>query len=147
MTWRSHQEVAMRAYSTDLRQRVLDGCDAGLGTRAVAGKFSVSESWVRRLKQRRREGGSIHPRKAGNPSPAVLAPHHDALRELVARRPDATLVELRDRLADQRGVSVSVATLWRALDALRLTFKKSPSTPPSGTAPTCTSAAAAGWRR
>jgi len=137
----------MRAYSTDLRQRVLHDCDAGLGTRAVAGKFSVSESWVRRLKQRRREGGSITPRKAGNPSPAILAPHHEALRELVAQRPDATLVELRDRLADERGVSVSVATLWRALDALRLTFKKSLSTPPNATAPTCSSDAAAGWGR
>jgi transposase len=147
MTWRPQQEVAMRAYSTDLRQRVLDGVGASLGTRAVAAKFSVSESWVRRLKQRRREDGSISPRKAGNPSPALLAPHHDALREPVADRPDATLAELRDRLEEERGVSVSVATLWRALDALRLTFKKSPFTPPSATAPTCSSAAAAGWRR
>jgi transposase len=137
----------MRAYSMDLRRRVLNDADAGMGTRAVAAKFSVSESWVRRLKQRRREGGSMSPRKAGNPSPAILAPHREALRGLVAERPDATLAELRDRLADARGVRVSVATLWRTLDALRLTFKKSPSTPPSATGPTCSNAAAAGWRR
>ncbi len=41
----------MHAYSLDLRTRILDDCDRGLTTRAVATKYSVSESWVRRLKQ------------------------------------------------------------------------------------------------
>ncbi|MEK6676106.1 MAG: helix-turn-helix domain-containing protein, partial [Planctomycetota bacterium] len=55
----------MKAYSMDLRKRVLAMCDAGRTTREVAGVFEVSESWVRRLKQRRREDGSIGPRPAG----------------------------------------------------------------------------------
>lgn len=52
----------MRAYSMDLRQRVIDACDSGLGTSEVAETFSVSQAWVRRLKQRRRETGSIGPK-------------------------------------------------------------------------------------
>lgn len=52
----------MQAYSLDLRTRVLADCDRGLSTRAVATKYSVSESWVRRLKQRRRETGAVAPR-------------------------------------------------------------------------------------
>lgn len=58
----------MRAYSPDLRQRILPDCDRGQTTRVVATKYSVSESWVRRLKQRRRLTGEIVPRSA-DPSP------------------------------------------------------------------------------
>ena len=57
----------MKAYSLDLRQRVLKDVDAGMSTREVATKYDVSESWVRRLKQRLRETGEIGPRRAGNP--------------------------------------------------------------------------------
>ncbi|MBE7507670.1 MAG: hypothetical protein HS101_15480 [Planctomycetia bacterium] len=49
----------MEAYSMDLRKRVLAACDAGHGTTRVAKSFEVSPAWVRRLKQRRRELGTI----------------------------------------------------------------------------------------
>ena len=49
----------MRAYSADLRERVLGDCDAGMGTRAVAQKYRVSASWVRRLKPTRRSAFSM----------------------------------------------------------------------------------------
>ena len=42
----------MRAYSMDLRERVLHDSDAGMQAAAVASKYRVSASWVRRLKQR-----------------------------------------------------------------------------------------------
>jgi transposase len=117
----------MRAYSMDLRERVLKDCDAGMGTRAVAAKYAVSESWVRRLKQRRREDGSIAPRAATpGPKPA-LAPHADRLRQLVRDHPGLTAAEYRDRL----GVRASPLTVWRMLRRLGLTFKKSPSGRPS----------------
>jgi transposase len=51
----------MEAYSMDLRKRVLAACDDGHGTKQVAETFGVSSSWVRRLKQRRRELGTIAP--------------------------------------------------------------------------------------
>ncbi len=122
----------MLAYSVDLRRRVLKDCDAGLGTRAVAAKYTVSPSWVRKLKQQRRETGAIEPRTA-TPGPApVLAPHADRLRELARAEPDRTAAEYRDRL----GVRVSALTVWRMLRRLGLTFKKSPSGPPSKTART-----------
>jgi transposase len=52
----------MKSYSMDLRERILRDCDGGLETRVVATKYAVSESWVRRLKQRRRETGEVAPR-------------------------------------------------------------------------------------
>ena len=61
----------MKAYSADLRQRVLADCDAGLGTKAVAEKYRVSPAIVRRWKQRRRETGELHPRRGGGARPRV----------------------------------------------------------------------------
>ena len=51
----------MEAYSLDLRKRVLASCDAGHKTKQVAELYGVSPAWVRRLKQRRRELGTIEP--------------------------------------------------------------------------------------
>jgi transposase len=51
----------MKAYSMDLRKRVLAMCDAGRPTCEVARVLDVSEAWVRRLKQRRQEDGIIGP--------------------------------------------------------------------------------------
>ena len=111
----------MRAYSTDLRVRVLAACDDGMGTAEAAEAFSVSEAWVRRLKQRRRETGDIRPRAPARPGPA-LAPHADRLLALARECPGRTAAEYRDRL----GVAVSVLTVWRMLRRLGLTHKKSP---------------------
>jgi hypothetical protein len=46
----------------DLRERVLDDSDAVMMADAVAEKYRVSGSWVRLLKQRRRETGEVAPR-------------------------------------------------------------------------------------
>jgi transposase len=105
----------------DLRERVLAACDEGMGTAEVAEAFSVSSSWVRKLKQQRRQTGSIEPR-VGTPGPKpTLAPHVDRLRALVRDQPDRSAAEYRDRL----GVDVAPITVWRALRRLGLTFKKS----------------------
>jgi transposase len=111
----------MRAYSMDLRVRVLAACDAGDTTAEVAEAFAVSEAWVRRLKQRRRQTGEVGPRTPARPGPA-LAPHADRLLALVRQSPGLTAAEYRDRL----GVGVSVLTAWRMLRRLGLTHKKSP---------------------
>jgi transposase len=122
----------MKPYSLDLRQRVLADCDRGQSTRAVATKYSVSESWVRRLKQRRRERGEVGPRVAATgPKPSWHA-YADRLRDAVAQTPDATLEELRDRL----GLAVALSTLWRAVAALGLSVKKKSRGRRSRTGPT-----------
>lgn len=105
------------AYSMDLRQRVLDACDQGMPTRTVAQQFSVSPSWVRRLKQHRRERGDIRPRTSSGRRPSIDTAQ---LAALVAHQPDATLVELRDRL----GVAVTPQAISKALRRIHLTYKK-----------------------
>jgi transposase len=113
----------------DLRERVLKDCDGGSGTKAVAAKYAVSEAWVRRLKQRRRETGRVAPvEQRRGPRPAWEV-HAEAIRAAVRAAPDLTLAEYRVRFA----LPVSRSALDRALRALGLTRKKSPSGRPSRT--------------
>ena len=112
----------MKAYSMDLRERVLADCDGGMEARQVAVKYRVSESWIRRLKQRRRETGETAPRPCRNRQPAKWLAYADQIQELVRRQPDVTLRELAERL----GHALSGQTLSRALRALGLALKKSP---------------------
>jgi transposase len=122
----------MRAYSMDLRERVWADCQAGMATPAVALKYSVSASWVRRLKQRQKATGSIAPRPPSPGRPVVLAPHDARVRELVRDDPDATLGELRQRL----GLKVSTSALAEYLRRIKLSFKKKSSGRPSRTGTT-----------
>jgi len=110
----------MEAYSMDLRTRVLEDSEAGMKTKQVALKYRVSRSWVRRLKQRRRENGEVAPRPHAGGVQPILTPHLDRLKELVTQKPDATLAELRDSLE----VKVALSTLCNTLQAMRMTFKK-----------------------
>jgi transposase len=110
----------MAPYSMDLRQRVARAWDAGLDADTIAAKYEVSRAWVHRLIQRRRETGSLAPRKQTKFRERALAGHEGRLRMLIAARPDATLSELRDALP----TSAALSTLWRAIDRLHLTVKK-----------------------
>jgi len=120
----------MEAYSLDLRKRVLAACDAGHGTKQVAETFGVSPSWVRRLKQRRRELGTIEPLPGRYGRPWKFSEEDlRRLRELVEAHPDATLRELRETLQ----VDAALSTLCCALRRMKLSFKKKSCTPPSKT--------------
>lgn len=110
-----------KAYSMDLRTRVVAAVDAGGSAEDVAERFEVSTRWVNLLLRRRRETGGIEVRNGRRGPEPKLAPHRDRLCALVAEQPDATLEELRDRL----GVRVSISTLWHTLHGLGFTFKKS----------------------
>jgi transposase len=112
----------MKAYSQDLRKRILDTVHRGDGSlRQIARRFLVSVSFVTRLLQLQRSTGSLEPRPHGGGNPAVLGPEDlEQLRELIRQQPDATLEELRQRL----GVSCSLMTISRALRKLGLPRKK-----------------------
>lgn len=115
----------MKAYSLDLRNRVLALCDAGKGTHEVSKVLGVSESWIRRLKQRRRKDGHVGVRPSGGRRHG----HFDALRlsqieEWVRQQPDATLEALRAKVADQMKLRCSLMAVCRALKKLGWSLKK-----------------------
>lgn len=138
--------VRGRAYSQDLRSRVLAASDKGQSARTVAALFDVSVSYVLRARQRRSRTGEIRALKARQTQVRRLAIHGAALREKIASRTDLTLVELCAWLRTDRAVSVGTTALWRELRRLGLTLKKSRSTRPSRTARTSSPRAQPGAR-
>jgi transposase len=115
----------MRAYSMDLRDRVVSACDAGELTREeIAEEFGVSLRWIRQLLRRRRETGDYGPQgHGGGRSAAFDAPDLKRLERLVRQQPDATLAELRERM----GVDCSLVTVHNTLKRLGYRRKKRPS--------------------
>lgn len=109
----------MEAYSKEMRRDVLAACDAGEGTQAVALRFGCSESWVRHVKQVRREYGKLAPCTIRRRTPK-WAPLREQIEKHITQRPDMTLQELKDALRTK----LSRQTLCRALRILKLTLKK-----------------------
>jgi transposase len=126
-----------RAYSQDLRDRVLAATAEGFSARRAAERFGIgiktAIEWVRRA----RETGETTARKQGQPKGSKLDEHEAFLLGLVAEKDDVTLGEMQARLRTDRGVSTGTTTLWRFFDARGLTFKKRVHTRPSRTGPTC----------
>jgi transposase len=113
----------MDAYSKEFRRDVLAACDAGGGTREVALQFGVSESWVRRVKQERREQGKVAPQSTRDRRKS-WEPHAAWLLTKLDQQPDIYLRELQVAAQDELGWKVSDVTLSRACRVLRRTRKK-----------------------
>jgi transposase len=116
----------MKQYPADFRDRVLRALDAGLVRAEAARTVGVPERTMRRWQQQRRETGSVTPRPRPGRRRQIGPQAEVALREQVYRHPDATLAEHCATLAATQGVTVSVATMSRALTRLGLPLKKSP---------------------
>ena len=116
----------MKAYSNDLRQKIVDAYLKGEGSiRQVARRFSVSRSWVEKLLKCYRETGKVDPKPHGGGRAAKLNLEQEALvAQLVEQDNDATLAELCEQLYEKAQVRVSRATMGRVVQKLKLTRKK-----------------------
>ena len=125
----------MKAYSVDLRAKILRACDQRFGCqRAIATLFGVSQSCVETRLRRRRTSGDIAPRPhAGGRHASCNEAALGLLRRLIREHPDATLAELCAYLAAQRGLLVRVPTMSRLAKQLGLPRKKHHSTRASRT--------------
>ncbi len=112
-----------RAYSNDLRKRVVDAFRAGDSCRVVAKRFGVAVSSVVKWSQRYRATGSVAPGKMGGHRRPILEPHRAFIIERIAQTPHLTLHGLKDELA-ARGVIVSHNAVWLFLRREGLSFKK-----------------------
>ena len=135
-----------RAYSQDLRDRVIEAALAGLPARRAAGQFRVGIATAIAWVSRARRSGERAARRQGQPCRSKLDPHRAFLLGLIEATPDITLVEMQERLEADRGITASVGTIWTFLDRCGLTVKKSPRMPPNRTGPTFWSSARHGLR-
>src|SRR3954447_13506330 len=120
MAWRRG-----RAYSQDLRDRVLAAAEDGLSAREIAEQFTVSPSYVVKVGQRLHRTGERSARAQRSHTPRKLSEeHHVAILARVEAQSDATLAELRAWLLREHGVSISRVGMWTTLARLGLRLKK-----------------------
>lgn len=116
----------MKAYSVDLRQKIVDAYNQGnISQRQLAKQFNVALSFVQKLLKQYRETGNIAPKVRTKQTPIKLTPEQlNILRDLVIKNNDATLDELRIWLAEETGVLIGHSTVDRMIKRLNLTRKK-----------------------
>jgi len=114
----------MKAYSLDLRERVVGAVATGQSQAAVARTFQVSRTTVKRYVAQQRHTGSLHPTPPARKPPQIGPAEQLALRAQLDAHPDATLAEHCTRWAEAQGGRVSVPTMWRAIARLGWTPKK-----------------------
>ena len=119
----------MKAYSQDLRERVIAAVDAGQQSQAaIAQTFGISESTLDKWVKRWRDTGSVAALPFAGGRRRTLKGCTTIIRAEVKRQPDVTLDELCERIEAQTGVSASRSMMSRELQVLALPRKKSRST-------------------
>jgi len=114
----------MKAYSTDLRERVVAAVDAGLPRPEVARVFRLSLATIKRYLKRRREPGGLVPGQSPGRTPGIGPDRYPALAAQIAAHPDDTLEQHAATWRAEQGAAVSPWAVGRALDRARITRKK-----------------------
>jgi len=116
----------MKAYSQDLRERIVRAVDGGLSRAETARRFSVSERTVRRYLHHRRHTGTLTPiADRHGPAPAIPPEQEGVLLAQLRAHPDATLAAHGAIWEGEQGRVVSTSTMCRAQQRVGWTVKKS----------------------
>ncbi|MGH2480080.1 MAG: helix-turn-helix domain-containing protein [Ktedonobacteraceae bacterium] len=117
----------MRAYSTDLKERLVRAVAHGQPMREAARRFEVAVTTVKRAVVQQRETGSLERRPIPGRPRALRREQEAILRTRLDAAPDATVLEHCAWWAEQEGdggQQLSETTMWRALRRLGWTHKK-----------------------
>lgn len=113
-----------RAYSLDLRSRVIAYLSIGGVSRAAASHFSIGYSTVLRWKKAFEEEERIAPKPVGKGHKPKLNAHSTWLLEQIARDSSMTMKELCAALYAEKAVRASTSMVWRFFDTHGISFKK-----------------------
>src|SRR5215212_589236 len=114
----------MKAYSKDLRQKIVDAIQRGLPKAEVARSFGVGISTVKHYATKAQRGEPLEPAKAPGKRPKMDEQLSKLLEEDLKERPFVTLGERCDYVEAISGVSVSRSTMCRAIARIGSTRKK-----------------------
>ena len=113
----------MKAYSQDLRERILTVVDEGKTLAEVAHQFKVSQATVKRYVRQRREKGHVQPKKIPGRPPTKRALLEANLQSQLESLPDVTLQEHCDIWEAVTGIKISTSTMKRAIHHLNWSKK------------------------
>lgn len=115
----------MKAYSIDLRERVVAAIDDGMVQANAVRTFRVSRATITRWSAQHRATGTLTPSVPSGQPALITAAHRPALLTQLATYPDATLAEHAARWNAAYGTSLSQWTMGRAIRRVAWTRKKS----------------------
>jgi putative transposase len=114
-----------RAYSMDLRDRVVGAIESGrMSCRGAASHFGVAASSAIKWMQRYRQTGSAAPGQMGGHKPKAISGEH---RDWLIARCQARAFTLRGLVAElavERGLKVDYRSVWSFVHTEGLSFKK-----------------------
>ena len=114
----------MKAYSLDLRTRVLCAIDGGMSRAEAVRTFQVSLGSIKRWLRLRQSCGSLAPRLRKGKTASISATQLATLRFQLEQFPDATLAEHAARWNADHATTLSPWTLGRAIRRLGFSRKK-----------------------
>ncbi len=125
----------MNAYSKDLRLKALSAVERGVPRKEVAEFLGISLATISRYVKLKASGREIAPKPSPGRKAKIMdsSAHRRALWRQLEENDTATLEAHTEMFEKERGVSVSVATMSRAVRRLGWTFKKDRWHPPSAT--------------
>jgi transposase len=123
----------MKAYSKDLRQKIVDAIERGMPKTQAARTFGVGISTVKRYLSKAQRGKSLEPGKAPGKRPKIDERVEKLLVEDLEERPFVTLRERCEYVEAVSGVSVSRSTMCRAIARIGSRRKKGGESPQSET--------------
>ena len=123
----------MKAYSIDLRKRVLAAYDSDKYLlKEIAKQFQVTTRWIQKLRQQREQEASIAPRPQNQGrKPAFRGNNLEQLNNFVEENPDSTLEEIRMHFSGK--VNCSIVAIHNTLKRLGWRYKKNRYAPASKT--------------
>ncbi len=123
----------MKAYSKDLREKIVDAIGRGMPKAQAARTFGIGISTVKRYASKVQRGEPLEPGKAPGKRPKMDERLSKLLKEDLKERPFATLRERCDYVKAISGLSVSRSTMCRAIARIGSTRKKGDKAPQSET--------------
>ncbi len=114
----------MRAYSEDLRTKIVEATERGMSKVQAACLFGVSLSSVKRYARMARRGRSLAPKKVPGRPLKIGKDARRLLEEDIKERPAATIVDRRRFLERMVGIRLSDSTVRRLLKRLGFSRKK-----------------------
>jgi transposase len=116
----------MRAYSLDLRMKIVESVKMGVPKSETARRFGVDRATVKRYCKQLDERGTLQPRKAPGKRSKLDEKATKLLLEDLEERSWATHAQRVEFLFAVLGLRVSEATPCRAVRRLRRSRKKDP---------------------
>jgi transposase len=113
----------MRAYSEDLRKKIVAAIERGMSKAQAARLFDVSLSSVKRYSRTAREGGSLEPRKSTGRPTKTDEKARVLLEKDVEERPSATIGQRRRFLEHITATTLSDSTVRRLMKRLGFSQK------------------------